>query len=133
LAVLDGRRRLGIEIDAERYHRNWDHELCRRCQIRNDRLVELGWDVMRFWVYQVRDDLDRAVGLVQDWVQDGVAGARSRPNRAPPDPLEHHQERAVIGGNGLVDDPRFEHAPALRRPEEHVVDPQSRPSGRACR
>ena len=76
LAVLDGKRRLGIEIDGERYHRNWDAELCRRCQIRNQRLMELGWDVMRFWVYQIRDDLDRTVDLVQKWAQGGVAGAR---------------------------------------------------------
>jgi very-short-patch-repair endonuclease len=132
-ALLDGTRRLGIEIDGERYHRNWDGELCRRCQIRNHRLMELGWDLMRFWVYQVRDDLDRTVDLVQEWAQGGVAGARSRPKRPPPDPLEHDQERAVVRSNGFVDDPRFEHAPALRRPDEHVVDAKSWPSGRSCR
>jgi len=33
--------------------------------------MELGWDVMRFWVYQVRDDLDRTVNLVQDWAHGG--------------------------------------------------------------
>jgi very-short-patch-repair endonuclease len=74
-AVLDGKRRLAIEIDGERYHRDWDVELCRRCQIRNQRLMELGWDVMRFWVYQVRDDLDRTVKLVQEWALGG--GCRS--------------------------------------------------------
>jgi len=75
-ALLDGKRRLGIEIDGEQYHRNWDSELCRRCQIRNQRLLELGWDVMRFWVYQVRDDLDRSVDIVQEWAHGG--GRRSR-------------------------------------------------------
>jgi very-short-patch-repair endonuclease len=67
-AVFKGQRRLNIEIDGECYHRNWDGELCRRDQIRNQRLMELGWDVMRFWVYQVRDDLDRCIGKVQDWL-----------------------------------------------------------------
>jgi len=67
-AILQGERRLNIEIDGERYHRNWDGELCRRDQIRNQRLTELGWDVMRFWVYQVRDDLDQCVGRVQRWL-----------------------------------------------------------------
>ena len=52
LAVIDGDRRLDIEVDGERYHRNWTGELCRRDQIRNQRLYELGWDVMRFWVYE---------------------------------------------------------------------------------
>jgi very-short-patch-repair endonuclease len=132
-AVLDGARRLGIEIDGERYHRDWDGELCRRCQIRNHRLMELGWDLMRFWVYQVRDDLDRAVDLVRAWAQGGVAGARLRPERPLPDPFEHDEERAVIRSDGFVDDPRFDHAPALRRPEEHVVDAKSRPSARGGR
>jgi very-short-patch-repair endonuclease len=69
LAVLDGNRRLAIGIDGDRYHRNWDSELCRRHQIRNHRLMELGWDVMSFWVYQVRDDLERSVARVQRWLQ----------------------------------------------------------------
>lgn len=66
-AVLNGERRLNIEVDGERYHRNWDGELCRRDQIRNQRLMELGWDVMRFWVYQIRDDLDHCIARVQEW------------------------------------------------------------------
>lgn len=75
-AVVDGNRRLNIEIDGEQYHRNWDGELCRRDQIRNQRLIELGWDVMRFWVYQVRDDLDASVTKVCGWMSDG----RSEPS-----------------------------------------------------
>jgi very-short-patch-repair endonuclease len=67
-AIVSGDRRLNIEIDGERYHRNWDGELCRRDQIRNQRLMELGWDVMRFWVYQVRDDLDQCLTKVHNWV-----------------------------------------------------------------
>jgi very-short-patch-repair endonuclease len=84
-AVLNGERRLGIEIDGERYHRKWDGELCRRCQIKNHRLMELGWDVMRFWVYQVRDDLDRTVRLVQQWARGRAATADAFPStRARP-------------------------------------------------
>lgn len=66
-ALVLGYRRLNIEIDGERYHRNWDGELCRRDQIRNQRLMELGWDVMRFWVYQVRDDLEQCIARVIQW------------------------------------------------------------------
>jgi len=69
-ALFDGERRLNIEVDGERYHRNWDGELCRHDQIRNQRLIELGWDVMRFWVYQVRDDLDSCVLRIRKWVED---------------------------------------------------------------
>ncbi len=66
-AIVTGQRRLNIEIDGE-YHRNWDGELCRRDQIRNQRLMELGWDVMRFWVYQIRDDLESCVHGVRKWL-----------------------------------------------------------------
>lgn len=66
--VLDGKRRLNIEIDGERYHRNWTGELCRRDQLRNHRLFELGYDVMRFWVYEVRDDIEGCVEKVQRWL-----------------------------------------------------------------
>ena len=68
LAVVRGDRRLDIEVDGEHYHRNWDGELCRRDLIRNQRVMELGWDVMRFWVYQVRDDIDTCVARVQRWI-----------------------------------------------------------------
>ncbi len=68
LALFDGDRRLDIEVDGERYHRNWTGELCRRDQIRNHRMFELGWDVMRFWVYEVRDDLEGCVRRVNHWL-----------------------------------------------------------------
>jgi very-short-patch-repair endonuclease len=68
VVVADGRR-LAIEVDGEHYHRNWTGELCRRDQIRNQRLFELGYDVRRFWVYEVRDDLERCVRVVEEWLR----------------------------------------------------------------
>ncbi len=68
LAVITDNKKLDIEIDGERYHRNWDGELCARDQLRNKRIIELGWDVMRFWVYQIRDDLDGCVNQVKIWL-----------------------------------------------------------------
>ncbi|MBO0857948.1 MAG: AAA family ATPase [Chloracidobacterium sp.] len=67
-AVFYGGHHLNIEIDGERYHRDWDAESCRRDMIRNQRLMELGWDIMRFWVYQIRDDLDRCLARVGAWI-----------------------------------------------------------------
>jgi len=75
LAVATGNRRLDIEVDGERYHRSWNGELALRDQIRNRRLIELGWDVMRFWVYQVRDALPDCVSRVQHWVEQQAASA----------------------------------------------------------
>jgi very-short-patch-repair endonuclease len=66
-ALFDRDRRLDIEVDGELYHRNWDGEVCRRDQIRSRRLGDLGWDVMRFWVYELRDDLAGCVARVKAW------------------------------------------------------------------
>jgi very-short-patch-repair endonuclease len=66
-AVVAGDRRLNIEVDGERYHRSWTGELCIRDQLRNQRLIELGWEVKRFWVYELRDRMSAVVQSVVDW------------------------------------------------------------------
>jgi len=66
-ALFEQDRRLDIEVDGENYHRNWDGELCRRDQIRSRRLNDLGWDIMRFWVYEIREDLEGSVKRVKLW------------------------------------------------------------------
>ena len=68
-AIFKDGKMLNIEIDGERYHRNWNGELCRRDQIRTQRLIELGWEVKRFWVYEVRDELDSCISWVKNWVE----------------------------------------------------------------
>jgi very-short-patch-repair endonuclease len=67
-ALIDGERKLAIEVDGERYHRSWTGELCLKDQLRNQRLIELGWDVRRFWVYEVRDGLDSCLRVLADWM-----------------------------------------------------------------
>jgi very-short-patch-repair endonuclease len=75
-ALIGDGRKLAIEVDGERYHRSWTGELCLSDQLRNQRLIELGWDLQRFWVYEVRDELDRCVRRVLDWVaREGVRAA----------------------------------------------------------
>lgn len=68
-ALIAGDRKLNIEVDGERYHRSWTGELCLRDQLRNLRLIELGWEVQRFWVYEVRDRLDECVNKVIAWAR----------------------------------------------------------------
>ena len=67
LALFEGNRRLDIEVDGEMYHKNWDGELCYRDQLRNQRLFELGWDVKRFWVYEIRDNIDWCIREIEEW------------------------------------------------------------------
>lgn len=66
-ALFSDGRKLNIEVDGERYHRSWNGELLRRDQLRNMRLIELGWDVQRFWVYQLRDEMSVCVDRVRNW------------------------------------------------------------------
>lgn len=72
--MVEGARKLVVEVDGERYHRNWTGELCRRHQLRNQRLFELGYDVMRFWVCEVRDDIEGCLQRLR-WWQSGRGGA----------------------------------------------------------
>jgi very-short-patch-repair endonuclease len=73
---VDGRK-LNIEVDGERYHRDWNGELLRRDQLRNMRMIELGWDVMRFWVYQLRDEMPACVERVKAWHQNHQSQSHS--------------------------------------------------------
>ncbi len=68
LAFFVGDRKLNVEIDGERYHRKWTGELCLRDQLRSLRLIELGWEVKRFWVYEIRDRLPDCIKDVQEWI-----------------------------------------------------------------
>lgn len=67
LAIIMGERMLDIEVDGEMYHRDWNGELSYRDQLRNQRLFELGWDMKRFWVYQIRDDLQGCIDQIKQW------------------------------------------------------------------
>ena len=70
LAVMSGGRRLDIEVDHDLYHRKWIPEQIRRDLSRTERLHALGWNVKRFWIYQLRDDLEFCVASVKGWHDD---------------------------------------------------------------
>ena len=74
--ILPNGRKLDIEVDGEMYHRAWNKELSYRDQLRNQRMIELGWDVKRFWVYQVRDDLDWCIKQVKEWSNQVMSESR---------------------------------------------------------
>lgn len=70
--ILSNGRKLDIEVDGTMYHQNWNGELCYRDQLRNQRLFELGWDVKRFWVYQIRDDMQWCIQQIKDWYEESI-------------------------------------------------------------
>lgn len=67
IAIIKDNRKLDIEVDGELYHKDWNGELSRRDQLRNFRLLELGWEIKRFWVYQIRDMLSSCVDEIKKW------------------------------------------------------------------
>lgn len=67
--ILKNGRKLDIEVDGELYHRHWNGEICYKDQLRNQRMFELGWDVKRFWVYQIRDDMPWCINQIKDWMK----------------------------------------------------------------
>lgn len=69
LALFHNGKKLDIEVDGAMYHQTWTGELCYNDQLRNQALMRQGWDVMRFWVQQVRDQLPWCVEQVKKWME----------------------------------------------------------------
>jgi very-short-patch-repair endonuclease len=68
LALFYNGKKLDIEVDGAMYHQAWTGELSYNDQLRNQALMREGWDVMRFWVQQVRDQLPWCIEQVQKWM-----------------------------------------------------------------
>ena len=69
LVLFHNGKKLDIEVDGAMYHQTWTGELCYNDQLRNQALMRQGWDVMRFWVQQVRDQLPWCVEQVKKWME----------------------------------------------------------------
>jgi very-short-patch-repair endonuclease len=63
LAVLDAR--LDIEVDGERYHRDEAGRRKAEDLWRDIAVRAAGWTPLRFWVYELREDMDECVRRVQ--------------------------------------------------------------------
>ena len=64
LAVVEGEIRLDIEVDGEAYHRDPDG-FRKVSDIWRDHVVNsLGWQVRRFWVYELKQNMEKCVELV---------------------------------------------------------------------
>ncbi len=56
LAAVRDHIQLDIEVDGETWHRDIDGRRCWADLVRDDRLRALGWEVERFWVYEIKYD-----------------------------------------------------------------------------
>ncbi len=69
-AFFEGEVELDVEVDGEYYHKEWNGQRCKEDVFRDIRLMALGWNVLRFWVYQIRDDMDACVKEVFSTLED---------------------------------------------------------------
>lgn len=61
LALIRGERRLDIEVDGDWFHRDPDGRRKMADLWRDHQLRALGWTVVRFWGYELRENLDGCV------------------------------------------------------------------------
>lgn len=57
--------KVDIEVDSDRYHRNPDGSRKKDDTWRDIYLMGLGWKIMRFWVYNLRDNIGKCVSKVE--------------------------------------------------------------------
>ena len=69
LALFYNGKKLDIEVDGAMYHQTWTGELSYNDQLRNQALMREGWDVIRFWVQQVRDQLPWCLSQIKKWME----------------------------------------------------------------
>ena len=69
IVVVNGIHKLAIDIVDRSAPGDWGAEALEREQLKRQRLLRLGWSVMRFWPIQVRDDFNWCVSEVRNWVE----------------------------------------------------------------
>ena len=73
LALFYKGKKLDIEVDGAMYHQTWTGELSYNDQLRNQALMRQGWDVIRFWVQQVCDQMPWCVDQIKKWMDSVTA------------------------------------------------------------
>lgn len=64
LGIIDGGRMIDVEVDGDRWHRDIDGNRKQSDYFRDLQLRSLGWKVLRFWVYELREDMEGCVERV---------------------------------------------------------------------
>jgi hypothetical protein len=66
IAILGDRHRLAIEIDGRYWHRAMSGEELEREVVRDRQLRKMGWVVLRFWVSELRFEMNRCLKMIQE-------------------------------------------------------------------
>ncbi|MFZ1641255.1 MAG: AAA domain-containing protein [Candidatus Contendobacter sp.] len=64
LALIRGEQRIDIEVDGDWFHRDPDGRRKMADLWRDHQLRALGWNVVRFWVYELRENMNACVERV---------------------------------------------------------------------
>lgn len=64
LAYITENKMIDIEVDGVEYHTEWTGERLKQDIIRNKTLQKKGWTVIRFWSYEIRDNLDYCINKI---------------------------------------------------------------------
>ncbi len=70
LALEQGAFKLDIEVDGSSSHKNVYGERNTRDLLRDIELEGQGWVVQRFWVYELRNNMDACVQMIKDLLDD---------------------------------------------------------------
>jgi very-short-patch-repair endonuclease len=68
-ATFPDGKKLNIEVDGEKYHRDRYGNL-RAEDIRRDLILKAdGWFVQRFWVYELREDMKKCIRKIKSLME----------------------------------------------------------------
>ena len=69
LAYINGKKKIDIEVDGTTYHTEWTGERLKQDLIRNHKLQKKGWIILRFWAYEIRDNLDYCLERISNEIK----------------------------------------------------------------
>lgn len=74
LAIVEGEVRLDVEVDGDRWHRDADGRRKADDLWRGHQPQAPGWQALRFWIYELREDIDGCVDRVLGRLRPRAAG-----------------------------------------------------------
>ena len=68
-ALFHNGKKLDIEVDGESWHKDAAGNRLEKDIDRNIYIKAQGWDVMRFWVYELKEDMEKCLTKIQNWMR----------------------------------------------------------------
>jgi len=68
-AIFQNGQKINIEVDGETYHRDTDGALRKEDVYRDQILKADGWRVQRFWIYELREDIEKCLKTIRTMLE----------------------------------------------------------------